>query len=458
MKKRLTHHQIEYVLEHLAHHAKISPELRKLFLFGTAPKPGNLQVYFPLSEEDLDPTQVIRIDGIPVLYPVDRSITAFYTIENKNLLFRHDLLKSAFHLLSGYEEYKSGASDKLGRFPYKASLQYRLEIVSKPVVNYYFEAILQGLEEFCRQQDFPFQRTPLLSQAVFALSHDIDMINAYHFFETAYKFKMLLKLVPSPYTRRDTWRIAFSSLYHFLNPFSRKNPFWNFDFLIKSEVDRGFRSSFYFLEKDGTHDNSRYHFHTKKIRELINRLSKKGFEVGIHGTIQSATDQGSMDRTVAKLRKAAPGKVEGIRQHYLKYSLPLTAQIQQKADLTYDATLGFAEHEGFRNSYCWPFKLYDFKNDQALDLWQIPLTMMDVTMFGYRKMNFEGIHLSIEELVEEVQKFKGVFSLLWHNSFFDEYEHPGVTSFYLDQLDYIHSMQLEGITGRELVGRMSFAN
>lgn len=458
MKKRLSQHQIEYVLEHLGHHASISPELRRLFLYGTTPEPGVPQVYFPLSEEALDPGQVIRIDDIPVLYPVDRSITSFYTFENNTLLFRHDLLKSVFHLLSGYEEYKSSMSDELGRFPYTASLQKRLEIVSKPLVNYYFEAILEGLEVFCKLNSLPFQRSPVFKNPIFALSHDIDMIDAYHFFETGYKFKMLLKLVPSPYSRTDTWRVAFSSLYHFLNPFSRKNPFWNFDFLMKSEADRGFRSSFYFLEKDGIHDNSRYQFRTKRIREMMNRLSEKGFEVGIHGTVQSATDQEAMNRTVANLRQAAPAKVEGIRQHYLKYRLPQTAQIQQKAGLNYDTTLGFAEHEGFRNSYCWPFKLYDFENNQALDLWQIPLTMMDVTMFGYRKMDFEQIHLSIQELVREVQKFNGVFSMLWHNSFFDEYEHPGITSFYLDQLDYIRSMKLEGITGREIAGRMPVAN
>jgi hypothetical protein len=457
MKKRLSQHQIEYVLDHLGHHASISPELRKLFFFGPVPEPRTPQVCFPLSEEALDPAQMIRIDNIPVLYPVDRSITTFYTLENNTLLFRHDLLKSAFHLLSGYEEYKSGASDELGRFPYTASLQKRLEIVLKPVVNYYFEAILEGLEVFCKLNKLPFQRSPVFKNPVFALSHDIDMIDAYHLFETGYKFKMLLKLVHSPYSRTDTWRVAFSSLYHFLNPFSRKNPFWNFDFLMDSEAERGIRSSYYFLEKNGTHDNSRYHFRTKRIREMMNRLSEKGFEVGIHGTIQSATDQEAMNRTVANLRQAAPAKVEGIRQHYLKYRLPQTAQIQQKAGLSYDTTLGFAEHEGFRNSYCWPFKLYDFENDRALDLWQIPLAMMDVTMFGYRKMDFETIHLSIQELVGEVQKFNGIFSMLWHNSFFDEYEHPGITSFYLDQLDYIHSMKLEGITGREIAGRMPVA-
>jgi len=458
MNKRLSKPQIEYLLEHLGHHASIAPELKARFCYGSDPEPGIPGVCFPLSDKALDLSKVIRIQDIPVLYPVDKSATSFYTLGNKNLLFHHDLLKSAFHLLSGYEEYKTGVSDSLGRFPYTASLQYKLDIITKPLVNYYFEVILEGFEQFCIQNKLPFQRTPVFSKAVFSLSHDIDMIDAYHFFETGYKFKMLLGLVKSPYSRANTWKVAFSSLYHFLNPFSKKNPFWNFDFLMKSASERGFRASYYFLEKDGKHDNSRYHFHTRRVKEMMNRILAEGFEVGIHGTIQSATDQKAMKRTVRNLQKVLVEDVAGIRQHYLKYQLPRTAQIQQNAGLAYDATLGFAEHEGFRNSYCWPFRLYDFENDRTLKMWQIPLTMMDVSMFGYQKLDFEKIHVSLQELVQEVQKFKGIFSLLWHNSFFDEYEFPGISRFYLDQLDYIHSLGLEGIPGREIVGRMPFEN
>ena len=48
--------------------------------------------------------------------------------------------------------------------------------------------------------------------------------------------------------------------------------------------------------------------------------------------------------------------VEGIRQHFLKYNNPLTPRIHEKAGLLYDATLGFAEQIGFRNSYAGPFQ------------------------------------------------------------------------------------------------------
>ena len=454
MNRALSESQIEYVLEHIGHHALLSPELKAMFRYGASSETGFPHIFFPLSEEKLDLKKIIHINDIPVLYPVDRATGKYFTMEKNMLRFHHDLLKSAFHLLSGYEEYKTGTADTLGRFPYSASLQYKLEIVSMPVVNYYFEAILEGLEQFCKLNKLPFQRTPVFRKPTFMLSHDIDMIDAYHFFETGYKFKMLLGMVDSPYSRMDTCRVACSSLYHFMNPFSRKNPYWNFDFLMKSESDRGFRGTYFFLEKDGKHDNSRYHFHEKRIMNIIDKLISDGFEVGLHGTVQSATSQEAMNLTLANLQKVSPKHIKGIRQHYLKYSLPQTARIQENAGLSYDATLGFAEHEGFRNSYCWPFRLYDFENDRTMNLWQLPLTLMEVSQFYYRKLDFETIRRSTEILVQEVQKFNGIFSMLWHNSFFDEYEFPGITTFYLELLDYFHSQDMDGITGKEIAARM----
>jgi hypothetical protein len=148
----------------------------------------------------------------------------------------------------------------------------------------------------------------------------------------------------------------------------------------------------------------------------------------------------------------------GIRQHFLKFNPGTTDQIQQKAGLKYDASLGFAEQEGFRHSYCWPFKLYDFKNDRSMDLWEIPLTLMERTLFSYRKLDLGSSRTSVEELVAEVIKFNGVFSLLWHNNFFDEREIKGITSFYTGILDLIEEHDMEGLTGRSIVERMQFLN
>ena len=454
MKEQLSESKIKYLLEHLGHHARIPEDLFSRFRFGATPEEGLALIYFPLSDLELDLPKLIYIDQIPILYPLERKQEASYSMQGNTLVFHHDILKSAFHLLSGYEEYQSEDADLYGRFPFTSSLQHSLGIVERPIVNYYFDIILKGLEEFCSINKISFQRDPVFNQPILMLSHDIDTINAYHFFATGHKFKMLLGLAPSHYDLLGKFKVAFTSLYHLLNPFSRKNPFWNFDFLRKTVSDRGFLSTFYFLEKDGKYPNSRYHFHKKKVRKLIRELCVSNFEVGLHGTIQSSFDQHAMDRTLKHLQAVAPEPVIGIRQHYLKYRVPTTTRIQEEAGLQYDTTLGFAEHEGFRNSYCWPFRLYDFENEKAAGIWEIPLSAMDATLLGYRKLNFYQCKESIENMVQEVEKFNGIFALLWHNTFFDEDRYPGITEFYLKLLDYLRNEGLKGITGREIIERI----
>ena len=75
-------------------------------------------------------------------------------------------------------------------------------------------------------------------------------------------------------------------------------------------------------------------------------------------TMQSWDNPPAMNRTLDHLRAVSPEAVTGIRQHYLRFKPGQTAQIQAEAGLVYDASLGFSEHDGFRNSYCWPFKFF----------------------------------------------------------------------------------------------------
>ncbi len=456
MKGHLNERQIGYLLEHLGHHAIMGEGLLSRIKYGL--KPGDIVtpgIFFPSSDSCLELEQVIYIEDLPVLYPVSENKDLFYSFQGNHLIFHHDLLKSAFHLLSGFEEVKNGALDQYGRFPYKESLQFKLGIIQKPVVNYYFRIILEGIEEFARINSIPFQPNPALKRPVLMVSHDIDRTCGYGFFETGFRFKQLFGLAESYLSRKEIFKDASVSLFHFLNPFSGKDPFWTFETLMKWEEDRQFRGTYFFLEKEGgRNENSRYRFHEKRFVKLFHELSDRGHEVGIHGTLRSALDKDSMDRTVGNLRRASPMPVEGIRQHYLKFTPGTTGQIQEKAGLKYDASLGFAEHDGFRRSYCWPYRLYDFGNNRTMDLWEVPLTVMEGTHFYYRKLDLAGSRASIETLVEEICKFNGVFSLLWHNHFFDEREIAGITQHYTGILDLCREKGLDGLTGSAICALM----
>ena len=133
--------------------------------------------------------------------------------------------------------------------------------------------------------------------------------------------------------------------------------------------------------------------------------------------------------------------------HRLTFDLPTTAILQKRAGLLYDNTLLFAEHEGFRNSFCLPFKLYDFAEDRMIDHWMIPLNVMDSTLFNYRKLDFAEAFSSVMKIIDEIKYFNGTFSLLWHNGYFDEAKsRPGLRDFYIKTLQAISDQGPSKIT------------
>jgi len=452
MQEGLNQHKIDYVLYHLGFEFEITDAISSRFVFGNslAEQPS---VVFKLSENPLDLNTLFYVEEIPVLYPLEGS--KLYSFEKGSLIFHHDVLKSAFHLLSGYQEYNSENLDNHGRFKYEGSIQQKLGIVKKPVVNYYFRLIADAIEVFCEQQQIEFKRKSLFENYGFMLTHDVDRVDAYDVFGVGLRVKQLLGMLRSPYTKFQSLKLFIVAFFNWLNCWNRKNPYWNFDYLVEQEKKNEFKSVFYFLTKNQYNVDSRYHFEDKRIVDLMIQLQEQGCEIGLHGTVQSATDTHHMKTLVERLKKVLKGKLVGGRQHILVYDLIKTTLVQEKAGLQYDTTLGFAEHEGFRNSYCSPFKLYDFEQDRMIDVWELPLNVMDQTITGYRKLNFDQMRETVKDVVEEVQQFNGVFTLLWHNCHFDEDSLPGITAFYESLLTQIAQTKPESILGLDLVGKLN---
>lgn len=442
MRQILNKNQIDYVLFHLSFFIDLT-DLNPLFQFSEnfAGISKDQKIVFPLSFVELDEEKILFIDSIPVLFPVS-NIFKPYEIINGNLYFSHDFLKSAFYLLSGYQEWNSEKSDSLGRFPYADSIHDKLGIIEKPVVNYYFEWIINGLKEFCTLYQIPYKLKRPFEKPVFILSHDIDRIKKYDFYETAHKVMELLGLKPTRFSYFKILKLIPGYFFHFLFGSKKTDPFWNFKSIRELERKLGINSTWYFLEKHAGHDNSRYSFNDTAIRELMQFLADEKCEIGLHGTVQSATSLQSMNSTLNNLKKNTSYSVCGNRQHKLIFSNPKTFQIQQKAGLKYDHTLTYAEHEGFRNSFCFPFHPYDFENDQMMEIWEIPLIAMDGTLFYYRRLTYTEIEKQLSQLLDEIGKFGGIFSLLWHNSHFDEDEFPGIADFYETLLQNIISKGL----------------
>lgn len=459
MNHFLSKNKIDYVLFHLNMVFEVTEELRSLFSFQESHEipDESGKIVFWMSNMPLDQEKVISIGDLPVLFPNLKSEDSYH-IKDGNLIFNHDFLKSAFYLLSGYQELDPDYLDSMGRFPYSLSIQHKLNFTDKPLVNYYFEIIAQGVEEFCRANKIPYKRRSYFNKFGFFLTHDVDMVDTYTIYEVGYRFKQAFGLSKPFFNTRKSLAIAFNYLFNFLNFIKRKNPVWDFTFLRSIEKRYGFRSAFYFLPKGRLHHDAYYSFKEKRIKSLVNELTSENCEIGLHGTVTSSESLEQMKDIYHYIKQHLSHNVQGIRQHRLLFNIKKSPLIYENVGLLYDTSLGFAEHEGFRNSFCLPFKLFDHENDKMLKIWEIPLIVMDATLFSYRNYNVILARESVEKIIEEVEKFQGIFTLLWHNGHFDELRHPGIKEFYIELLGYINEKGAENMLGNEFIARIDHIN
>jgi peptidoglycan/xylan/chitin deacetylase (PgdA/CDA1 family) len=320
-----------------------------------------------------------------------------------------DIVAAAFFLLSGWQEYFSDTRDRHGRFTYAASVQQQYGFVALPVVNYYFDVLKTAVEHVIGQ---PLRLRPWREGAPLAafISHDIDNLRSAWKApaKTALKRGQLLKfgrMMWQHLTQADAWD--------------------NLEAVADATAQYGAKSTFFVLPAhqpaaDGT-PNADY-----ELRPLLctrfQALQRQGHEVAYHGSIGTATDASWLERErhAILLLRDLPSP-PGLRFHYLRWDPRNTLQALEKAAVPYDSTLGFAEHYGFRHSYCHPFYPFNFVRGEASTVLEIPLHVMDATLHhpNYLRLTPAEILPALLPVFDEVAKFGGVVSVLWHNENFD---------------------------------------
>jgi hypothetical protein len=82
--------------------------------------------------------------------------------------------------------------------------------------------------------------------------------------------------------------------------------------------------------------------------------------------------------------------------------------------------MGYASEPGFKASIADPFKFYNLINESETSLTIHPITLMDVTLRDYYRLDpVTGVELS-KTLVDAVKAVNGEFVSLWHNESFSE--------------------------------------
>lgn len=335
-----------------------------------------------------------------------------------------DYVSTAFYMLACLQEYNpASARDSIGRFRYSESYQAKFKNAGHNIVQQCFDKLAEHLG---------IRSTPVPTR--FFLSHDIDTVYESILQDGFYALK----------------RGRIDIIFNLLVNVAMSRPDWlNIDRIMKIESAYDVRSTFFWIVnkgKAGALKNADYDFNSTRIQKLVQRVEKEGFENGIHKSISPDSFQAELDQFEQK--------PIANRFHYLKFNLPSGFDALEASGLKIDASLGFAENIGFRNSYGLPYHPFNLKTRKAYSFVEVPLHVMDTTLFKYNKANLSETKNTLFNFFE-ANRSNCVLSVLWHNNFFTEYKYKGYLDLYKSILSYLKDNNLRTISQQEIIDQHS---
>lgn len=304
-------------------------------------------------------------------------------------------LACAFYLMNSLHETLLPADkwDKYKRYPYQESIQHANDLIETNYVQDIFDELHQKITG----------KPPEKEESKIMWSHDIDYLYS------AWKSDLIMAG-----RSRQFYQVP-DILWKALTRPHRWN---NIEDILGLEKTAGIQSIFFWLTEqrkvsvsDTIYiDHADYSFHMEAVSRLWQKVVKTGSQNGLH---KSAFDL-TFDEELEKL----PETVSINRNHFLKMNVADHYKNIEKSGLKYDATLGFPEHFGFRNSYGRPFHPYNLQENRPYRFTEVPLHLMDTTFRTYLDMDFPEMMHKMKEFIDQ-HRYSCVISLLLHNSHFN---------------------------------------
>lgn len=357
----------------------------------------------PCYPDGVDPGGLLR------LFPLHETEEA---VESGNVV-AWDPIASSFFLLSGWDEWVDGTRDVHGRFPYQRSIIARYDLAHNPMVDRYRRFVRTCLERL----GLPVRRRLWNGrESAVCITHDID----YH---RKWRPGIIVgETVENVIKSRPEGRLSgVGRLVGALRTAAvRGDPFRrSVDAMIDAETLAGFGATWFF--KAGAHGRFDVEYPVEKgwIRKIIDHLEIGGFEIGLHSSYFASDHEGYLDEEQRRLQGVVTGSLHSVRSHYLRWFVERTPRMYADAGFVIDSSLGFAEREGFRNATTVPFRIFDVAGNRPLDIWEMPVAVMDTTLYGYRNLDLEAGITATRDLLETTREFGGVLVILWHNIMLD---------------------------------------
>lgn len=324
-----------------------------------------------------------------------------------------DLFGAAFWLLTRYEEYLPHKADNNNRFHYRSSLAYQYDFLKIPLVNLWLDALKKMLAEKYPELIFKKRDYNFLSS--------VDIDNAYK-----YKFKGFVRTLAGFLSDKSISKMARRFRIIFKN---EKDPFDCYDFLIQAHKHHHTAAIFFFLLGDYGPNDKNHAATNLNFQVLIKHLADYSM-VGIHPSFGSNNNLHQLKVETNRLSNITHKTITKSRQHFSMLRFPRTYQDLLQAGIMMDYSMGYPNSNGFRASYCYPYKWYNLEIESTSTLLIHPFCLTEATLLtDSERENKSLIELS-RPLIEETRKYGGLLIPIFHNDLFTE----EMRKFYLEFL------------------------
>ena len=322
----------------------------------------------------------------------------FFPLEKGDHHF--DILSSIFFIISRMEEYHTKDYDEHQRFNSGNSSLVKLNLEQNPIVDQWCFSLLSQLNAKFNVE--------LTSPRKFHQYSTFDIDNAY-----AFKYKGFSRSLGSFFKDLISFRFyKLKQRFEFLSG-KIKDPYDNYDYILKFLKTNQLKSVFFFLLGDYAKMDKNIEHNNPYLINLILSISKNHL-IGIHPSYTSFNNLETLKMEISRLDKIT-SKTSISRFHYLKFNLPKSYQILLKAGIKQDYSMGFSDRIGFRAGTCTPFYFYDLENECTTDLKIFPFAYMDGVLNDKLKFTPEYSSKLISKIKHDVRKVNGPFNAVWHN-------------------------------------------
>lgn len=341
-----------------------------------------------------------------------------------------DLIASSFFFLSGWQETKTTARDEHGRVRYEDSLQASLGSPDVPYVDVYRVLLYHLLGKSGKVLTKKKWRD---REWVFCPTHDIDYIRKWR--PGIIRREIIHRAVRNRESESvaNRFRRVGKTMYGLL---SGSNPFQDAITRMRREVsERDGTATYFFKAAARAPHDVRYSPTTRFLKEEFAQLQKAGFEIALHPSYHAFDHTGYLREEKNILAGASGVITTSVRTHYLRFDPSNTPAVLEQVDFNLDSTLGWASQEGFRYATCSPFQLFDLKENRSIAVWEMPLILMESTLFNRQNLTLRQSTERTRKLMKTCRRYGGVFVGLWHNTLWDEDEYPGWGEHFISALD-----------------------